>query len=43
MTASSSAGNIARAVFALLILGIMLTAGAATIFLMLYLLGFVGQ
>ncbi len=32
-----------RAVFAIIILTIMLVAGSATIFLMLYLLGFVGD
>jgi|GEM_PF-6978128 len=40
---ASSFGNMARAVFAILIVLIMITAGSATIFLMLYLMGFVGK
>lgn len=39
----ASGGGLARAIFALIVLSIMLVAGAATIFLMLHLLGFVGN
>ncbi len=43
MASHASLGGIARAVFAIFIVLIMLTAGSATIFLLLYLMGFVGQ
>lgn len=32
-----------RAAMAMMVLGIMLVAGAATVMLMLYMLGFIGQ
>ncbi len=43
METESRGMGLARAVFAIIVLMIMLTAGSATIFLMLYLLGFVGD